>query len=142
MNLHDIRWRQKTISIGERKNRVPLVLPLLPPVEEAVRDYLMRARPPGTRTKRLFVAVPRGSREALTVRSIHEVVDRFLHRCGAKGIPTTFRHTLATRLINSGIGIEAIGAVLGHQSVLSTLIYAKVHWEALREVAENHSLQL
>jgi integrase/recombinase XerD len=142
MNLGDVHWRKKTITIRERKNRVPLVLPILPPVEEAVCDYLLRARPPGTKTRRLFVAVRRGSRGALTVRSIHEVVDRFLRRCGVEGIPTAFRHTLATRLINGGVSIEAIGAVLGHQSVLSTLIYAKVHWEALREVAENHSLLL
>lgn len=62
MTLDDIDWRNKTITIRERKNRMPLVLPLLPPVEEALRGYLEHFRPHGLRTRSLFVTIARRSR--------------------------------------------------------------------------------
>lgn len=147
MCLDDIDWRRKTIRIRERKNNVPLVLPLLPPVEEALRGYLTRFRPPDTRTERLFVSVDRRSadrksRAPLRGPGIYEIIRKFLRRCGLKGSANRFRHTLATRLVNEGLDFHTLAAILGHRSSDSTLIYAKVQWEKLREVAENYSLRL
>ncbi|MHC5059363.1 MAG: DNA adenine methylase, partial [Planctomycetota bacterium] len=38
---------------------------------------------------------------------IHEIIKRFLRRCGLEGSATKFRHTLATYLVNSGARLEA-----------------------------------
>jgi integrase/recombinase XerD len=142
LNLDDIDSRKKTITVRERKNRIPLVLPLLPPVEESLRDYLEHFRPKDLRTKRIFVTIKRRSRAPLKELAVHEIIKKFLRRCGIKGCATNFRHTLATHLINKGASLTAIQAVLGQQSSESARIYAKVHWEALQEVAQNYSLQL
>jgi site-specific recombinase XerD len=142
LGLDDIDGRRKTISIRERKNRVPLVLPLLPGVEEALRGYLAHFRPEGLKTRRFFVTIKRRSREPLKEQAVHQIVKKFLRRCALDGCATKFRHTLATRLINNGASLEAIRGVLGHRHSDSTRVYAKVHWEALREVAQNHALSL
>jgi site-specific recombinase XerD len=142
MKVGDIDFRTKTLSIPERKNRVPLVLPLLPAVEQAVRAYLEGARPAGLRTNRLFVALRRRHRAPLTREMMRLIVTGFLRRCGLGGPTKKFRHTLATRLINGGVDLHVIQAVLGHASLDSTWLYAKVHLEALREVAENSSMLL
>ena len=142
IKLDDIDWRMKTITIRERKNAVALVLPLLPAVEDALRGYLDYFRPKNLITKRLFVTIHRRSRAPLKELAIHEIVKKFLRRCGVNGYATRFRHTLATHLINSGVRLEAIQAVLGHKRSDSTRVYAKVHWEALREVADNYSMSL
>lgn len=142
MTLDDIDWQNKTITIRERKNRVPLVLPILPAVEKAINDYLMHFRPEGLSTRRLWVTIHLRSREPIMERSVQDIVKKFLQRCGIDGCVTKFRHTLATYLVNSGISMEAIQSVLGHRQLDSTRIYAKVHWEALREVAQNYSLNL
>jgi len=140
--LDDIDWGKKTVTVRERKNDMPLVLPLLPQVETALRGYLAHFRPSGLKTRRLFVTIKRRSRAPLGEQAIHEIVKKFLKRCGLEGCATKFRHTLATHLINKGVGLESIGAVLGHRCSDSTRIYAKVHWEALREVAQNYSLNV
>lgn len=140
LSLGDVDWRNKTIRIRERKNRVPLVLPLIPPVEDALRGYLAHFRPRDAKTTRLFVSIL--YKAPLNQETIRLVVKTFLHRCGLDGCASRFRHTLATRLINAGVSLDVIQAVLGHRSSDSTRIYAKVHWKALREVAENYSLLL
>jgi Phage integrase family len=40
--------------------------------------------------------------------------------------PHRLRHTLATQAINRGMRLEAIAALLGHQKMEMTLIYAKI----------------
>lgn len=142
LGLGDVDSRKKTITVRERKNRVPLVLPLLPPVEEALRGYLEHFRPSDLKTTRLFVTIKRRSRAPLHEMAVHEIIKKFLRRCNVKGCATNFRHTLATHLINKGASLEVIRALLGQQSSESARIYAKVHWEALQEVAQNHSLLL
>jgi site-specific recombinase XerD len=44
-----------------------------------------------------------------------------------KVTPHRLRHTLATRLLNSGMEITRIQKLLGHEHVNTTLIYARVH---------------
>jgi len=142
LNLDDIDSRKKTITVRERKNRIPLVLPLLPAVEEGLRDYLEHFRPKDLGTRRLFVTIKRRSRAPLKEQAVHAIIKKFLRRCGIKGCATDFRHTLATHLINKGASLAAIQALLGHQSSESTRVYAKLHWEALQDVAQNYSLLL
>jgi site-specific recombinase XerD len=142
LKVSDIDFPAKRITVRERKNRIPLVLPLTAMVEEAVRAYLDLARPAGTRSARLFVSLRGSYGPTLTGEMVRQILDGFLERCGLKGSTGKFRHTLATRLINNGVRLEAVQAVLGHQSSESTRIYAKLHVEALREVAENFSLVL
>lgn len=140
--MDDIDWQSKTITIHERKNGPPLVLPILPSVEKALKDYLAYSRPKELKTRRLWISIHLRNKTPLNERGIHRVVKKFLRRCGTDGSVTKFRHTLATYLINSGVSLNAIGELLGHQSLDSTRIYAKVHWEALREVAQNYSLDM
>jgi len=47
----------------------------------------------------------------------------------------SLRHTLASRLLEKGTPLPTISEILGHTSLESTRIYAKVDVEALRGVA-------
>jgi hypothetical protein len=49
--------------------------------------------------------------------------------------PHQLRHTLATRMINRGMSLEAIAALLGHRSMRMTLTYARI---SNRTVAEEY----
>ena len=49
--------------------------------------------------------------------------------------PHQLRHTLATRMINRGMSLEAIAALLGHRSMRMTLTYARI---SDRTVAEEY----
>jgi integrase/recombinase XerD len=45
------------------------------------------------------------------------------------------RHSLATRMVNEGVHIKDIADILGHASIDTTAIYAKVDITGLAEVA-------
>jgi site-specific recombinase XerD len=69
------------------------------------------------------------------------IISRIVHRVGrAAGVPGVhphrLRHTLATQAINRGMRLEAIAALLGHQKMEMTLIYAKI---ANRVVADEYA---
>ena len=69
------------------------------------------------------------------------IIGRIVHRVGrAAGVPGVhphrLRHTLATQAINRGMRLEAIAALLGHQKMEMTLIYARI---ANRVVADEYA---
>jgi len=45
------------------------------------------------------------------------------------------RHSLATRLVNEGVPVKQIADLLGHASINTTAIYAKVNTTTLTAVA-------
>ena len=58
---------------------------------------------------------------------IGRIVRRVAGAAGVPGVhPHRLRHTLATQAINRGMRLEAIAALLGHQKMEMTLIYAKI----------------
>jgi len=46
-----------------------------------------------------------------------------------------FRHTVASQMVNQGVSFKDVADVLGHQSIETTGIYAKLDLEALAAVA-------
>jgi site-specific recombinase XerD len=52
-------------------------------------------------------------------------------RVGVKVTPHQLRHTCATQLLNAGCKITSIQQLLGHRSIDSTLIYARVYDETV-----------
>jgi site-specific recombinase XerD len=50
--------------------------------------------------------------------------------------PHSLRHACATRLINEGMSLKTIADQLGHRSLETTRIYAKVDLPRLRKVAD------
>jgi site-specific recombinase XerD len=45
------------------------------------------------------------------------------------------RHTAATAMVNSGASFKDVADVLGHRSLSSTFIYAKLDLQSLSQVA-------
>ena len=46
-----------------------------------------------------------------------------------------FRHTVASQMVNHGASFKDVADILGHQSIQTTGIYAKLELEALAAVA-------
>jgi site-specific recombinase XerD len=69
-------------------------------------------------------------------RTVHRYVQRVADRAGVGHVhPHQLRHTLATRMINRGMSLEAIAALLGHRSMRMTLTSARI---SNRTVAEEY----
>lgn len=137
LRLDDIDWRAGTVHIRTRKSGRAALLPLPPRAGRAIIAYLRRGRP-RTADRHVFVVHRGRVGAAISGPFVAGVVRRALLRAGIVA-PTygahALRHALATRMICRGARLEEIADVLGHRSLDTTAIYAKVDLPALRDVA-------
>ncbi|MGB8433153.1 MAG: tyrosine-type recombinase/integrase, partial [Burkholderiales bacterium] len=136
LKLAAIDWTVKTLSVEQRKTRSTLVLPLADRTVNLLRRYLRHGRPAIDRPE-LFVRVrrPAGGLRHYAVVSIFEKRARLsglpLQGCSSYGL----RHAFAMRLLHRGVGVKAIGDLLGHHSLESTCVYLRIDTDMLRAVA-------
>lgn len=136
LGVDSIDWKQHVLRVVQGKTRSILVLPTAAPIERVLKNYLRRGRP---RTKRselfLTVLAPMGP---MTAPSINAIFQRRVKKSGlplGTASPYGLRHGFAMRLLEQGVGIKAIGDLLGHTNLESTSVYLRLHTEALRDVA-------
>jgi site-specific recombinase XerD len=134
--LSDFDWREEVFEVNHSKRGGPQRYPLQREVGDAILQYLKRGRPQCT-CRHLFVTLnppyrPLGAYGlwALTSRRLGAVGIQ----CRKKG-PHVLRHACATRWLQQGASFKEIGDLLGHCSLESVGIYAKVDLPALRAVA-------
>ena len=116
--IGDIHWLR--IPVGKLHN--DRYVPLLPMLVELI-DHHHATRPP-PRSGRL---VERDDGRPFDRRTIHRYVTAVAKRAGVGPVhPHQLRHTLATQVINRGMSLEAIAALLGHRSMKMTMTYARI----------------
>ena len=136
LTLDDLDWKRDRLHVRERKAEHNTAYPLAPVIGEAIVDYLKNGRP-DVQSRRLFWR-HLAPRSPLTQAAVSGMASKYLHRVG---IPVsrpgshTLRHACVQRLVDSGFPLKTIGDYVGHRSTASTMIYAKVQVDALREVA-------
>jgi integrase/recombinase XerD len=135
LELSSIDWNAKTLKVEQRKTRSTLTLPLADRTLGILGRYLKHGRP-CTSHRQLFLRArcPAG---ALTR---HAVADIFEKRSTQGGLPNGYsayslRHAFAMRLLKRGVGLKAIGDLLGHRNLGSTCQYLRLDIDMLRTVA-------
>ena len=91
----------------------------------------------------LFFTVYGGKRRPMSASNVQRIVARCADEARSK-VPTVpesvyphmLRRTRATDLYQGGAEIELVSAVLGHEKVETTRVYAKPSTERMREVME------
>ncbi|MEW6746438.1 MAG: tyrosine-type recombinase/integrase [Planctomycetota bacterium] len=133
LTLEEVHWRGEALRILG-KGGTECLLPLVPEVAESLADYL-QVRPRGI-SRHIFLTV-RAPRRPLGNGGIATVVRRALREADLRphGGPHLLRHSLASELLHCGASLFEVGQVLRHRHPASTEIYAKVHVEALGELA-------
>jgi site-specific recombinase XerD len=135
LGLDDIDWSAATITLRGTKGRREDVMPLPAATGQAIADYLKYERPP-TSNRAVFVRniAPRDQPVGpdLIRKSIRQAYER-------AGLPYTrshlLRHTMASRLLESGSSLKEVADVLRHRSLNTTLVYAKLDSRNLATVA-------
>jgi site-specific recombinase XerD len=136
LEISDLRWREGEIVV-RGKGLVRDRLPLVPEVGTAIALYLSKDRPTCS-SRRVFLCSRAPYRGFSHPSSISTIVGRTLTRAGLA--PATrgahlLRHSLATSMVRHGASFAEIGQVLRHRSPNTTEIYAKLDFDALRDVA-------
>jgi site-specific recombinase XerD len=141
--LEHVEWRHGRIVLRQSKTGQILSLPLLPDVAAALSSYLRDGRPK-TDSRHVFVRHRAPFEPFVPANNLSRIMQAALsraglaHRRGRQGL-SLLRHSLATQLLGAGQPLKAIGDVLGHVHLDSTLIYAKVDLVTLRTVAISHT---
>ena len=136
LTLDSIDWSARTLRVEQRKTHSVLVLPLADRTVRLLRRYLDEGRP-GTRRPELFLR----TRSPAGAMTHHSVGDLFHKRARQSGLPLrgassySLRHAFAMRLLRRGVGVKAIGDLLGHHSLDSTCVYLRIDVDMLRTVA-------
>ena len=135
LELDDIDWVAGTVRIGTSKSRRADVLPLPQLTGAAIADYV-RSERPQTTSRRVFVRHVAPVDEPVAADVVRRAVRQAYRRAGLQYTRVhILRHTLASRLLNTGGTLKEVADVLRHRELDTSLIYAKVDFGRLGAVA-------
>jgi site-specific recombinase XerD len=137
LELDGLDLTTRVLRLGRPKQREFTTVPIGRRLATAISTYVRCGRPVCS-TPSLFVShrAPRG--KAMTSIGVRGVVLRCAAAAGlASRIRGThvIRHSVARRWIQTGATLKQIADLLGHRSIDTTSIYAKVDLRALAQVA-------
>jgi len=137
LTLTSIDWDNDTISIKQQKTGVPLLLPLVPVVGNAIYDYFTKKRLK-TDTQEIFIS-HNHPYERLKSQTGFAISCSIMKKCGIRQEPGDrkglhlLRHHLATELLANDVPIPTISTILGHSSPDSTQKYLNADFVHLKE---------
>jgi site-specific recombinase XerD len=112
------------------------MLPLADRTLRLLRRYLRLGRPESN-LPQLFLRI----RSPIAAMKNYGVCEVFYYRARHSGLALdgtssySLRHAFAMRLLRRGVGIKAIGDLLGHHSLEATCVYLRIDADMLRTVA-------
>lgn len=135
LELDDIDWEAGTLRIRKGKSLRVDVLPLPQTTGRAIAAYL-RSERPTTVNRHVFVRHVAPVDEPIRPDVVRNTVRLAYRRCG---LPYTrvhiLRHTLASRLLETGGTLKEVADMLRHRDLDTSMIYAKVDIGRLAAVA-------
>lgn len=139
LGLDDIDWYQGQLNIRPGKTHRARTLPLPQDVGKALVAYLEDGRPKGSTSRQIFLQCRPPFQPLATSNTVVRVVQQALQRAGVAKQPRVvshiFRHTAASQMLNQGASFKEVADILGHRSLQTTGIYAKLDLDALVSVA-------
>lgn len=135
LRLDDLDWEAETLRVRRAKTGRCDLLPLSRRAGDALAIYLREARP-RVEAREVFLGVQ--APEPMSGAAISRVVRKHMQQVGIdcrRPGAHALRHACAQRLLDEGLSLAVIGSWLGHTSLNSTAVYAKVGLAGLREVA-------
>ena len=129
LKFSDIDWENSLLKLTQIKSDRKIELPLTADVGNAIIDYIKNGRP-SSKLKTIFLTA-RHPLRPLDASAYGCMVSRTITSAGIDvknrhHSSHSLRHSLATNLMENGIGLPVISEVLGHSSTDSTMFYLSV----------------
>jgi site-specific recombinase XerD len=135
LTLDDINWQARTLRLSRTKQRRERLLSMPDQVAKAIANYLKRGRP-RTESRALFVHHNLYVGRPISTNCVRDLIRRAFDRCGIAARGThILRHTWAAYAHRRGASLKLIADILGHGCLQTTLRYAHVNLEELRQAA-------
>jgi len=132
LEIGDIHAEREVIHVRRGKGRKERLVPLSPRLLRLLRSYYKQHRP---ERPHLFAAsIARGPVRYGAVRTaLRRAAEKAALR--KKVTPHVLRHTCATHLLEAGVDMRVIQAMLGHESISTTSRYTRVCGELLKQTS-------
>ena len=133
LTLDAIDRSNKQLRILGKRNKVRII-PLLTEIIPLIDDYIIhRNKIKNSKKNSLLFINKKGN--GLNPSQVYKCVTSYLKKVSTKQkvSPHILRHTFATHLLNRGADINSIKEFLGHKSLSSTQIYAKVQLPKMKK---------
>jgi len=140
LRLDSIDWESGLLHVYQSKTRARLTLPLDARTLQLLRAYLREGRAGARESSASPMLFVRARCPYIPLERT-AVGDIFRKRMREARLPDCgkhvyrLRHTFAMRLLSRGVGMKAIGDVLGHRSFFGTSAYLRLDIAMLRGVA-------
>lgn len=121
LRMADLDLEGQRLVVREGKGKRDRFAPLSATTVDVVRDYLAVRGTAQSDHLLLF------RQQKVNVTLVQTRLRRHGRAADVEVSPHRLRHTLATRLLNSGMDIVSIQRLLGHESLTTTQIYARVY---------------
>lgn len=136
LKLTDIDWVRGEIRIIQSKTANPVILPLTMDVGEALKDYILNARPDSADNE-IFLRINAPHTRLAAAVTVGEI---YRSCCIAAGVPSStrfhnLRRTLGTSMVSNGISVYDVAQVFGDKNVDSTKPYLAADMEHLKMCA-------
>ncbi|WP_051639588.1 tyrosine-type recombinase/integrase [Succinivibrio dextrinosolvens] len=140
LTLTDIHWKELELHVLQGKTNKIVVLPLQPPVRDALADYILNERPKST-CKNVFLrsfAPYDAFKDGVSVACVFR---KYLRKAGISHIVNdgkTFhgiRRAVGTSMVEKGIPVTTVSQVLGHQTIRPTIQYISLDLHGLKKCA-------
>ena len=118
---------------GQKERIVPLRANIFPLLQEYIISL--------TNKKQKYLFSSFGKKTHIDRRTIVNIIKQVAIKAGIdpqKVSPHTMRHSFATHLLQKGLDIREIQELLGHASINTTAIYAKINTNTAKEVLKKH----
>ncbi len=135
-----VNLRVQDVEINERSGKLTVrgkgakmrEVPVRVEARRALAAYL-EERKKNSKYDKLFL----GQRGPLTVRGVSKMLEKYAYQARIEGLhPHSLRHTCAKNLVDSGVSLDKVAAILGHESLDTTAIYTKASFEDLARAVE------
>jgi site-specific recombinase XerD len=137
LELDGVDLESGVLTMRRSKQRQSTVLPMTRKLARAMEAYLQHGRP-ACKSRTVFVRHRPPVGKPILPATVSDIAWRLGKRAklrpqirGAR----VLRHTFASRMLCAGASLKQIADVLGHRSIDTTAIYAKVDLKTLTRVA-------
>ena len=138
MKLTDIDWRRGEICIAQHKTGKPLALPLTTDVGEALKDYILNARPKFD-DPHVFLRHQSPIGPLKSSSSFGGAYTKYMRMAGLDGAGGFYqlRRAKGKDLVISGTPVTTVSQVLGHTNIANTKQYIALDTQSLKVCALN-----
>lgn len=137
LRLDDVDWCEGVLYVRNGKSRKERKLPLPDDTGRLITAYLRQERPQSP-DRHVFLRKLPPYQGLSSSTIISKIAKRFLAEVGIERPRLgahCLRHTVATQMVRGGASFQQAADVLGHKSLQTTGIYAKLDDQTLRQVA-------